>query len=459
MTTLAAVKQNLLFAVLAGYLMFDYPFMQLRIPPGGFGVPVGEMFLIFALTTSDVPLALIRMSAVVTLLPFLLWWGYGLVRAAVDSVDYGMWAARDATQLIESLYVIVGFTIAGTPGAVQRMTRYLPVLLAVTCIYGLGYVYEPEIQAMSPSVIGAARETVPLFGSYALTGTIMLWTAFYCLIGPVGRLWRHWRVPIAGGLIAFVIVVVQARTTYLQLLGLAALLLVFRPRALGRLAVAIPILFIVVGIITLFDLHVAGRLTDKISFDFLFQHFEAIIGIGAHDSGVLGQAAQGVDMRLDWWQTIYDRLTGDPVTFLTGLGYGIPLTNFHDELGDIVREPHNSYISVAARLGMLGFGLWIWIQAALVGAWMRVYRSCRRAQWSDGETFLLMILAFAVLVFIAAIGEDTLEKPYYAIPFYCFWGVALRMAYALQARQAALAAQPATRPVGGFISNAGPSWR
>ena len=161
-----------------------------------------------------------------------------------------------------------------------------------------------------------------------------------------------------------------------------------------------------------------------------------IFGIGVNHGGAIAGAAEGVGLRLGWWKHIYAQLTGDAGTLLTGLGYGIPLTNFRDNFNDIVREPHNSYISVVARLGILGFIAWAWMQIELFRNWLCAYRACHRARWADGETLLLMIVAFGVLVLIDAFGEDSLEKPFYAIPFYCLFGVALRMVYAVRAKQA-----------------------
>jgi hypothetical protein len=433
---LPEIKRRILFALLAGYLLFDYAFMQVRIPPSGMGVPLGEIFLLFALVTTDLPLALIRMSAAVYLLPFLVWWTFGLVRAVADSLHHGFWALRDASQVIESLYLIVGFCMAAQPGCIERLARWLPLVLTITCVYGLGFPFQLQIQAISPTLFGADR-AVPFFGNYLTTGTVMLWTAFYCLIAPIDNPILRWlRVPVAGFLIAFVVLVIQARTTYLQMLGLGTLLLVFRRPAMVRFTSAIPIVFLTLAVITLFGLHVSGRLTDKVTFSFLVEHAEQIFGVGANQGGALGGAAQGVDLRLGWWEHIYAQLTGDVGTLLTGLGYGIPLTNFRDPFGDIVREPHNSYISVVARLGILGFSAWAWMQIELFRNWLCAYRACHRARWSDGETLLLMIIAFDVLVLIDAIGEDAFEKPYNAIPFYCLLGVALRIAYAVRATKA-----------------------
>jgi O-antigen ligase len=162
-------------------------------------------------------------------------------------------------------------------------------------------------------------------------------------------------------------------------------------------------------------------------------HILSGFGIGKGD---VAAAADGVDLRLGWWNRLYDQLTADEVTLITGLGYGIPLTDFSNTLGVVTREPHNSVISVTARLGLIGIFSWIGMQVELFRAGFRAYRDCRYTGRNDAANFILLILAFAVLTLSSCFGEDTMEKPYYAIPYYAFWGVALRIAYQLRVEAA-----------------------
>lgn len=448
--TVARAREYGTFALLTGYLVFDYAFMALRIPPSSLGAPIGELFLAAALITINIPLAIGKMGSAVYLLPFLIWWGLGFIRLMIGGMQYGIWAFRDGTQLIESLFIIVGLVAAGDARFIARFMRWLPWVLLVTCIYGFGYLWAPQIAAISPKLPGSSINVIPLLGTYALTPTIMLWTAFYLSALPH----RHPKLRYAGMVIAallvsFAVVVVQARTIYTQMLAMLFLLLIFRRQGLGRMVTAFPLLILLIAIITAFDISISGRLTNKISFSFFADHFDAIFG--QSDSATLAAPAKGVDLRFSWWERIYNQLIGDPVTFLIGLGFGVPLTDFRDEQGTLVREPHNSYISVVARLGVVGFLAWFWMYIEMFKAWLGSLRLTRRLRWRDGEDFLLMALCFNALLFAAACGEDTMEKPYDAIPLYIFWGFALRIAYALKLSRAAAksAAQAVFAPTAG----------
>ncbi|MEA2918652.1 MAG: hypothetical protein QOJ15_10733 [Bradyrhizobium sp.] len=424
-----AKKAAALLALIAGYLILNYPFMQLRVPPAGFGIPLGELLLIVVLFSSNIPTVLARMNATVLLAPFLLWWVWALGRLVFDAAEYGFWAFRDATQSVESLFLVAGFTLAGRRRSVELFERWLGPIMAVACLYGLLFVYANEITAASPTLPGASEQPIPIFGAFATTGTMLLWGAFYCLTRPATSPAVRLRYDLVGGfLVAFAILVIQARTTYFQIIGLAALLWFAQPATLGRLSLAIPILVALLAVISAFDIRVSGRLSSELSFSFFWDHILSIFGIrsGGHDG--LSEAADGVALRMGWWKRLYDQLTADPATLLAGLGFGIPLTDFRDPLGVVAREPHNSLISVAARLGLIGILCWLWMQFELFRVGVQAYRDCRRRSLKESD-LVLLVLAFAVLTLASCFGEDTMEKPYNAVPYYAFWGFALRVAY------------------------------
>jgi hypothetical protein len=259
---------------------------------------------------------------------------------------------------------------------------------------------------------------------------MLLWGAFYCMVQPAERPLARLRYGlIASFLVSFAILVIQARTTYVQLLAMAALLFWVRPAALRGLALSIPVLASLLLLISVFEIRFAGRLSSEMSFDFLWNHILAIFGISEKGQGGVAEAASGVSLRFGWWMRLYGELTADPATLLAGLGFGVPLTDFRDTLGVTAREPHNSVISVVARLGLVGGVAWVWLQADLFRVAFRTYRQCNTSGQAVPARLVLLIVAFAVLTLASCFGEDTMEKPYNAIPYYVLWGAALRIAH------------------------------
>jgi hypothetical protein len=434
MGALARFKATAFLVVLSGYLLFNYAFMQLRIPPVGFGLPLGEVLIVLFLLTTDVPRVLLRMNATVMLFPFLVWWIWGGARLAVDTTNQGFWAFRDGTQLVESLYLIVGFTLAGQPGMLERLARWLKPVIIIASVMALFSMFETEIVAISPTIPGASDQPISIFAPFATCSTMLLWGAsFWIIQTQPDKKGAIRNTLFAGFLVAYAVVVLQQRTTYMQLLAIGGLMFLCRPRALRLLGFAIPLLLVLLMIVTAFDVRISGRLTEQISLSFFWDHILSIFGIG---QGSLAASAEGVDLRMGWWTRLYEKLMADEVTTITGLGYGIPLTNFSDNLGVTTREPHNSVISVVSRLGLLGIVAWLWMQFELFRMALRTYRECLASSRTELANFVLLCLAFIVLTIGSCFGEDTFEKPYNAIPYYALWGFVLRIGYQLRTERA-----------------------
>jgi len=427
--SLADIRAGTLLCVFAGYVMLNYAFMQLRVI-----IPLGDIGLIVCLATINIPVVLKKMSGSISLTPFLIWWCFGLGRAIVDGAEYGIWALRDAAQVIESLWLIVAFAVAQKAYDIDKLFQWLKWLFIAYCVYALGAPFSDDIAAISPSIPQAASgELVPVVGTYANLSLMLLWIAFYLTITErKSQRVRIAAIAIACLMVGAVVVVLQSRTNYLQLAVLTCIVGLFRPKSFGRFGIVMPIMFIVVGTITAFDIKIPGRLTENISFSFYVQHLEAIVGISQGDDRGIAAAASGVPLRLDWWTNILEQEAADPVTLITGLGYGRPLTNYiaSNDLGPgglAVREPHNSFLSVLGRLGVVGAISWIWLHLLLFRLWHKVFDYYYRLKDEAWINRLLLMLAFVALILVSVVGEDVLEKPFNIVPYYCFWGIILRL--------------------------------
>jgi len=235
------------------------------------------------------------------------------------------------------------------------------------------------------------------------------------------------------------------------LIALFAFMVLYRRSSAGSLGFVVYVSAIGLALIALLGLQFQGRLGASFDFNFLVHHFLAIFGIGSSEYQGVTSAAMGVDQRLDWWTGIFARMMADPFHLLLGLGYGVPLTDFHGGSGAIVREPHNSYISVIARTGIIGAVCWVLIVLSLLRRWHLTFLCCRDLGWRLGENRLMIMMVYFICMFVLAIGEDGFEKPYNVIPFYFFWGVVLRFSFLLERGEIGPEAEdaPATEPADG----------
>jgi hypothetical protein len=423
-------RNTILLITVGLYLLFNYGFMQVRIPPvAGGGLPVGEIVLMLTLLTMNFTGVLGRLGTTVALLPLAMWWAFGVSRALFDFALHGAWALRDAAHVVESMFLLAGFVFASHPRTVERFYAWLPRLLIVCVLYGLLLPVQRDIYLLSPTITSGTGYDTPLFGSMLTTPFLQITAAFYLLIFHGRRLSANLG---AVAVIGYTVAMYQQRTLYLVLMALFAFVLLYRRSSAGNLGFVVYVSAIGLALIALLGLQFQGRLGASFDFNFLVHHFLAIFGIGSSEYEGVTSAAQGVDQRLDWWTGIFQRMLADPFHLLLGLGYGVPLTDFHGGSGAIVREPHNSYVSVIARTGIIGAVCWVLIVLGLLRRWHRTFLRCRELGWRLGENRLMILMVYFICMFVLAIGEDGFEKPYNVIPFYFFWGVVLRFAYLLE---------------------------
>ena len=176
-------------------------------------------------------------------------------------------------------------------------------------------------------------------------------------------------------------------------------------------------------IIAELDLEIEGRLGQRVSAIFIKNHFLALFGV--ESEGVVS-AAKGVTQRIEWWSDLLNFWSEQVGSILFGLGYGLPLIDFKIQNNVVVREPHNSYISILTRLGVIGAVVWVWIHILLINVWRKAFYLCKENRWRLGENRLLFLMVYFILIWVLAIGEDAFEKPFNAIPYYFFWGIVLR---------------------------------
>ena len=177
------IRNVLILIVISLYMILNYGFMQVRIPPiEGGGIPIGELTLLISLATTNVFIVLLRFSKVIVLAPFIVWWILGFFHAYWGILNHGMWALRDATHLIESLFLLIGFAFAGRPEAIETFFRWLPKILVVGSIYAIGYPFSELLKTISPTILTGSGQFVPVFFNYTNTSVVLLASVSYVML-------------------------------------------------------------------------------------------------------------------------------------------------------------------------------------------------------------------------------------------------------------------------------------
>ncbi len=423
--SLQMMRGTLVFFVASAYIVLNEGLMILLIPPTQSGLPIGE--LVLALVALTFVFELRHLPGFVQVAPIMaltVWWALGATQAALGFSAYGVWALRDATNVIESLYLWVGFVVASHPAIYERYGRWLRILIVILIAYNLLYPLKDALVKLSPTITAPAGYSTYIFFKYNSGSLGLLTAAVWVLVDRV----KFMRIPpwaLAGSFIVFSIAFFQMRTTYLQILALLIAFSFLQPRTVLQMSGGMVIGIFVLMILLASGLEITGRLGAKFTMEFFWDHIAAIWGAKGESAEVAG-AAGGVGQRVKWWSDIWINVTSSIESLMFGLGYGFPLTSFKYYDGQIVREPHNSVVSVFARLGLVGITAFLWVQISLFLIWYRTYRRMRETGETEWANSLLIMGTFFVMVWIGSLGEDAFEKPFNTVPYYFFWGVVLQ---------------------------------
>ena len=413
----------LMLATLAANILLTAGFMLLRLPPAGPGVPVNEMALAAGLALLILGgRSMAGVSAAPGFAPLYALWLLCGAHLLLNVPAHGILAVRDAANMIESGFFVIGFCLATDPRFRAPFLTWLRWVCRCAAVYTLLYPFQPRLAALSPSVSGMSGYRAPLLFNFVDVSSVALTAVAYVLLD------RRWppvaRAALCGAVVMTLIVFVQARITYLQLAVLAVLFALFARRELaqmalmGLLALGFMALFLASGI------ELPGRLGRTFSFEFLASHVQAIWGGGG---AATRDAARGVDLRLAWWLGIHEALAESPRSWFLGLGYGQPLTPFRGLSDDVVREPHNSYVSIYGRLGVAGITLFLVFLATIATAAARLILRARRRGDRDLYGAAMTIACFLGVHVIYAAGEGGFEVSFIAVPFYFLAGAAVAM--------------------------------
>ncbi len=361
---------------------------------------------------------------------FVVWWIWCIGRAATQTPDYGLWPCATPVRPSTRCSCSFGVACVRREEDIERLARWLPWLIWGSVAYGaLGWPMKATLVAWSPKLSSPNGESI--LCSACSTPSTPRWCggAMHLLISSKGDKPPLWRLLLAGGMVCYAILAFQFRTTYLQLAAMGAMLMVFRRDAVWA-----------AGVLR------AGadrcRRAHRGSGHQIHRPAEPGVAVifrraCRRDFRRLRQLQRRRGRRLvrrrsaagSGGARLWRRVTVDQFTFLTGLGYGFPLVPFGNQAGIQVREPHSSIVSVLSRAGLIGVVVWCWMHIEILRASAQCYFAAgglsKAREW---RLLLLDMTMLLVLILTGTLGEDNLEKPFFAIPYYFFAGAVLGLA-------------------------------
>lgn len=400
--------------VLLGYALLGRGFAYLGLAP----VYIGEFTLALGLLAWLLNRHGLKVFELLTawfLVGFMLW---GCLRTLPYVSEYGVDALRDGVLWAYGAFAFVIATLLiAKPERLQvlidRYGRFIvvfsalaPVVMLLTLLYS---------EAL-PHLPGAP---VPLVS--AKPGDLLVHLAGVAAFMLVGLGIAPLFVVIMT-CINFPLIALNNRGGMLAFLTSVSLIALLRPLS-GKLwrLLAIGVIAIVVFGLSGISVDIPGEERD-LSFEQLASNVQSVSS-DQSDGGL----SQTKEWRLKWWDKIIG-YTFDGQYFWTGKGFGINLANddgFQVEADESLRSPHNGHLTILARSGVPGLGLWLLVQLGwslgLLSGYLRSRLNGER-KWAG---LFLFLLAYWAAFLVNASFDVSLEGPMMGIWFWTIIGVGL----------------------------------
>jgi hypothetical protein len=403
---------------LVALLIFNYGFQMVRIPPSGIGLPYIEVLLLCCFPFLFTPEIARRILVSKWVTPILIWQLWGGSRVFFDTVGTGFVAIRDGLPILESVFFFVGFALFARREMVNLIVRYLPHLCWVVLVYALCMPFADYLLPITPTLLNMQQQPVPIFFKFVNTGSLLVCCAAYLWVRGLNQ--DNARPTLPGLFVAVALVLFPSRTLILQIGAILTFFMVLtpsskRPKRLSLIFTAVIGISGVV-LVTASDTEVSGRLGRLRPGD--YARLVQEIDWRKKTSG-FENLSSGTEERIEWWTDIYNQVMETPKGALLGLGYGKPLMQFIVTGGVVVREPHNTLVSVFGRLGIPGLLIYIWMTIRILQLCVKQLRLRMLSSYLGG--LIAFISAFVVASLVAGIGESPFILPFITVPY--FFGV------------------------------------
>lgn len=411
----------LLLVPLTGYVVLNYGFANLALRTSGLVLPVGHLFAVLALVLAVQGRSwqfreFLREPAV----------GFWLLLALLSIVhllfnvpQYGAYALRDANLILEGVFLLLGYLWARHRAARASLLRVLALLFVLNLLYALSFPFFSALLVEISPVSGIFLHDVPLLGYYAHQPLMLLAGVFYFLLVG-GSALRIPRLAVIGLSLLQVAwsFVFQMRSIYVAVpIALAALAPFTGVRRTARIAASMGLgLALLLLSVAVLNVELPGRVSI-VSPEFILEHVKSILLAPGTPAGETAR------WRVGLVPEAIQRWSSKPLRVLIGEGFGLPLIQFELAGGVLVRQPHNTLLSVLMRLGVVGLVLWVLMNAQFVRLLLTGVR--RSTVGSPERGLFIWLVAYFTLAVVTTTVQPWLEFSYGAIPFYMFMGLGM----------------------------------
>lgn len=405
----------MLFIVFSNFF-FGWAFQNFTIS----FVPIVYVFLLLLLLNSKLSTNLKILQDVGLLNIFLFYLMYNLVKLSINYFEYGLVAVRDGTFVLDSLFILVSLSFFSS--IEPTITKILKICFLYSFMFILFWFIRDSVIFLSPTITSPLGGQTNLFFNFSTINVTCGFFAFYSylFLDSNNKKFIYFLF-----FLIFSLILLPKRMIYIWYIS-AFLYLIFIDKKNINFTFKLLSVFIVFYIIDLIGIFSIFKVKEINFFDFFKSHLLSTIPtfeINNIDDFFVGTQST-VSWRIDKWTMTISNVMATFNTFLFGLPFGVSLTDFYNTQGMQTREPHNLYITIFARTGLIGFILFSILHFKIIRILYKAY--IKSLILRNKATNKLMILFMMYVLFIfggGGISSSILSATYHSTQFYLFVGI------------------------------------
>ena len=405
----------MLFIVFSNFF-FGWAFQNFTIS----FVPIVYVFLLLLLLNSKLSTNLKILEDLGLLNIFLFYLMYNLVKLSINYFEYGLVAVRDGTFVLDSLFVLVSLSFFSS--IEPTITKILKICFLYSFMFILFWFIRDSVIFLSPTITSPLGGQTNLFFNFSTINVTCGFFAFYSylFLDSNNKKFIYFLF-----FLIFSLILLPKRMIYIWYIS-AFLYLIFIDKKNINFTFKLLSVFIVFYIIDLIGIFSIFKVKEINFFDFFKSHLLSTIPtfeINNIDDFFVGTQST-VSWRIDKWTMTISNVMATFNTFLFGLPFGVSLTDFYNTQGMQTREPHNLYITIFARTGLIGSILFSILHFKIIRILYKAY--IKSLILRNKATNKLMILFMMYVLFIfggGGISSSILSATYHSTQFYLFVGI------------------------------------
>ena len=405
----------MLFIVFSNFF-FGWAFQNFTIS----FVPIVYVFLLLLLLNSKLSTNLKILQDVGLLNIFLFYLMYNLVKLSINYFEYGLVAVRDGTFVLDSLFILVSLSFFSS--IEPTITKILKICFLYSFMFILFWFIRDSVIFLSPTITSPLGGQTNLFFNFSTINVTCGFFAFYSylFLDSNNKKFIYFLF-----FLIFSLILLPKRMIYIWYIS-AFLYLIFIDKKNINFTFKLLSVFIVFYIIDLIGIFSIFKVKEINFFDFFKSHLLSTIPtyeINNIDDFFVGTQST-VSWRIDKWTKTISNVMTTFNTFLFGLPFGVSLTDFYNTQGMQTREPHNLYITIFARTGLIGSILFSILHFKIIRILYKAY--IKSLILRNKATNKLMILFMMYVLFIfggGGISSSILSATYHSTQFYLFVGI------------------------------------